>query len=682
MKSLIPVINQLQDVFNTIGVKGIDLPQIVVVGSQSAGKSSVLESIVGRDFLPRGSGMVTKRPLILQLVNLPSTETKEWGEFAHKPGIVYRDFEEIKKEIENETIRLTGTKKTISPVAIRLKIYSPYVVDLTLVDLPGLTKISVGSQEKDISNQLKQMVLKFIERPNAIILAVTSANVDLATSDALSIAREVDPDGDRTIGVLTKMDIMDKGTDAMDVLYGRVYPLKLGYIGVLNRSQHDIDTNVPIKTALTKEKEWFSNHPIYSKIADRLGIPYLTKTLNEILMQHIMKTLPSLRITITEMLNKTKLEYNKFAIEFDQKDVALLEKVIEYCTSIQQTISGEKFDIEKHELIGGAKIFDVFENVYRPIIDQLDLIKEISDKDIKTAMKNTEGVNSTLFLSQAAFEILVKQQIDKFTDSSQQCVDKIRKEMSNIFTYVASEVVVRYAKLRDAIIIASDNVLDKNLNKTHEMVKNLIDIEESYINTIHPDFDATEIMLNAGINSATPSNEQKPPVVTQAPPKPIPQQPTTKPPKKQSPSKGGFWFWASKASDENEDEDNETQKQTTPSVPVQPEPKVEPIVISATDTKEQRNIKMMRELTRSYLNIVRKSIEDFVPKAIMHFLINQTCKDLQKALVEELYKSDKINDLMSESPAITTKREMLKKNLEALQKAYNILEGIVTIKVN
>ncbi|GAT99557.1 dynamin 1 like protein putative [Entamoeba histolytica] len=210
----------------------------------------------------------------------------------------------------------------------------------------------------------------------------------------------------------------------------------------------------------------------------------------------------------------------------------------------------------------------------------------------------------------------------------------------------------------------------------------MIDIEESYINTIHPDFDATEIMLNAGINSATPSNEQKPPVVTQAPPKPIPQQPTTKPPKKQSPSKGGFWFWASKASDENEDEDNETQKQTTPSVPVQPEPKVEPIVISATDTKEQRNIKMMRELTRSYLNIVRKSIEDFVPKAIMHFLINQTCKDLQKALVEELYKSDKINDLMSESPAITTKREMLKKNLEALQKAYNILEGIVTIKVN
>jgi dynamin 1-like protein len=71
MENLIPIINKLQDVFNSIGMEGIDLPQIVVVGSQSSGKSSVLENIVGRDFLPRGSGIVTRRPLILQLINIP-----------------------------------------------------------------------------------------------------------------------------------------------------------------------------------------------------------------------------------------------------------------------------------------------------------------------------------------------------------------------------------------------------------------------------------------------------------------------------------------------------------------------------------------------------------------------------------------------------------------------------------
>ncbi len=67
MEALIPIINKLQDVFNTIGTDAIQLPQIVVVGTQSSGKSSVLESIVGKDFLPRGAGIVTRRPLILQL---------------------------------------------------------------------------------------------------------------------------------------------------------------------------------------------------------------------------------------------------------------------------------------------------------------------------------------------------------------------------------------------------------------------------------------------------------------------------------------------------------------------------------------------------------------------------------------------------------------------------------------
>ena len=71
MNNLIPIINKLQDVFNAIGESPIDLPQIVVIGSQSSGKSSVLENIVGKEFLPRGTGIVTRRPLVLQLYNKP-----------------------------------------------------------------------------------------------------------------------------------------------------------------------------------------------------------------------------------------------------------------------------------------------------------------------------------------------------------------------------------------------------------------------------------------------------------------------------------------------------------------------------------------------------------------------------------------------------------------------------------
>ena len=157
MNNLIPIINKLQDVFNAIGESPIDLPQIVVIGSQSSGKSSVLESIVGREFLPRGTGVVTRRPLVIQLYNTGNltleddveniidsninsgnnkstangtisssssnnSNKQEWGEFLHLPGQKFFDFNEIRTEISRETDRLTGKNKGISKQSINLKI--------------------------------------------------------------------------------------------------------------------------------------------------------------------------------------------------------------------------------------------------------------------------------------------------------------------------------------------------------------------------------------------------------------------------------------------------------------------------------------------------------------------------------------------------------------------------------
>ena len=112
----------------------------------------------------------------------------------------------------------TGKNAGISAQPINLRIYSPNVLTLTLVDLPGLTKNPVGDQPRDIERQIREMLLKFISKPNAVILAVTAANTDLANSDGLKLAAEVDPEGNRTVGVLTKVDLMDAGTDVIDIL--------------------------------------------------------------------------------------------------------------------------------------------------------------------------------------------------------------------------------------------------------------------------------------------------------------------------------------------------------------------------------------------------------------------------------------------------------------------------------
>ena len=286
MQSLIPIINQLQDVFSAAGITDkIPLPQIIVVGSQSSGKSSVLEHVVGKDFLPRGSGIVTRRPLIVQCIH--KDVPKEYGQFEHTGDKKYFDFNEIRNEITRETNR-TCPGRTVSAVAISLKIISPYVVDLTLVDLPGLVKVNVDKQSQSIVQELRDMVYKFARDENSLILAVTAGNVDIANSDALQVANEVDPQGERTIGVLTKLDLEDRGTNSMDVLLGKTYPLKLGYIGVVNRSQHDINQGVDVRTSLQKEKEFFENHSIYCSIADRMGTEYMVNRLHKLLLLHIV----------------------------------------------------------------------------------------------------------------------------------------------------------------------------------------------------------------------------------------------------------------------------------------------------------------------------------------------------------------------------------------------------------
>jgi len=235
----------------------------------------------------------------------------EYAEFLHIPNQKFHDFNEVRNEINRETERVTGKSKNVSPLPIHIKIFSPQyvkrfcnitiiffkqiltglqslfyiktsVLNLTLIDLPGLTKVPVADQPKDIEIQIRKMVLQFINKPNCIILAVSPANSDIANSDALKIAREVDPKGERTLGVLTKLDLMDGGTDAMDVLSGQVYPLKKGFIGVVLRGQNDINSNKSIRKARGDENLWFQRHPVYKSISDKMGTTFLAKNLNNV----------------------------------------------------------------------------------------------------------------------------------------------------------------------------------------------------------------------------------------------------------------------------------------------------------------------------------------------------------------------------------------------------------------
>ncbi|XP_012946174.1 dynamin-1 [Aplysia californica] len=488
MEHLIPIVNKLLDVFASLGVPlSLDLPQIAVVGSQSAGKSSVLENFVGRDFLPRGSGIVTRRPLVLQLINSKT----EYAEFVHTKGKKFTDFSLVRKEIEDETDRATGSNKGISNIPINLRVYSPQVLNLTLIDLPGMTKVAVGDQPHDIEIQIRSMLMEFIQKESCLILAVTPANADLANSDALKIAKEVDPQGLRTIGVITKLDLMDDGTDARDILENRLLPLRRGYIGVVNRSQKDIEGRKDIRAALAAERKFFLSHPSYRHMADRLGTPFLQKVLNQQLTNHIRDTLPSLRNKLQSQLlsmEKEVEEYKNFRPDDPaRKTKAMMQMISQFSTDFERDIEGFGSHVSTDDLSGGAKINRIFHERFPFELVKMEFDERELRKEIAITIKNIHGIRTGLFTPDMAFESIVKKQIKRLKEPSLHAVDLVVTELSNVVRK-CSEKMSRYPRLREE----TERIVSTRIREQEQIVKQqilqFIEIQLSYMNTNHEDF--------------------------------------------------------------------------------------------------------------------------------------------------------------------------------------------------
>lgn len=703
MDALIPVLNKLQDVFNTVGHESIQLPQIVVVGTQSSGKSSVLENLVGKDFLPRGTGIVTRRPLILQLIhtekkdesngggsngylmvdeNLPK-DCEEWGIFLHQKNKVYTDFLEIRDEIAAETDRLTGENKGISTDPIVLKIFSPNVVTLTLVDLPGITKVPVGDQPLDIEQQIRDMILTYITNPNSIILAVTSGNTDFSTSEAVKMARDVDPEGRRTLAVCSKLDLLDHGTDAYDVLCGRVIPVKLGIIGVINRSQLDIKNKKEIEQAIKDEATFLQKN--YPSIASRNGTPYLAKTLNRLLMHHIRDCLPNLKTRVNVMASQFNALVNSFGEPIEDKGKLLLQIITKFSTAYFATIEGTAKDIEINELCGGARICYIFHETFNKALDTVEPLGGLDTLDILTAIRNATGPRPSLFVPEVSFELLVKRQIKRLEEPSLRCVELVHEEMQRIIQQCgAQQELLRFPKLHEKVADVVTALLRKRLPITNQMVVNLVQIELAYINTKHPDFTEANI-IQRSLNQGELSGEmERMNNSFAAPSTPLTNGHQNGDLKKNLAnlnlnSNGPISAAASSFINSNKNPPPAVPAPTTNGMTNGAFAHSETSSNSSSrrlTTREQRDCEVIERLIKSYFLIIRKSIQDSVPKAIMHFLVNHVKDNLQSELVSSLYKTTKNDDVLEESPHIATRRREATEMLDALQKASLIISEI------
>lgn len=629
----------------------LDLPQLVVVGGQSSGKSSVLENLVGKDFLPRGTGICTRRPLILQLS--PSSSTEPWGSFAHLPNKKFTDFHEIRREIERETERVAGTGKAVSKEPIILHIHSADVLPLTLVDTPGMTRVPVGDQPSDIEHQIRDMVHSIVQSKNAIILAVHPANQDIATSDGLKIAREVDPKGLRTIGVLTKLDLMDTGTNPLNLLMGRTLPLRLGFVGVVNRSQKDISEDMPISDSLKQEEKFFKSNPIYREVHDRCGTSYLAQKCSRVLAEQIRVTLPEVQTNIRNRIDKVKAELEELGEPVNtggsDKRWMALQILNHFTTKFREAIEGTRADITSSTLHGGARIRYIFDDIYRKKLLEIKSDECFSTEQYRLAIRNAAGPRPSLIIPQGAFEVLTKKQIEVLRDPSLQCAELILGELQRIAAILDFPELARFPRLQESVVEVACKVLGKGLKPAQKMISDLIDCELAYINTNHPDFlgSAEGTLLTEGLTRHAQ---------------------TVKPQRPASSSSGGFFSRlfgsgtpqsASKGADRGLELPQEAFQMD-----------------KTVSSREQVQISLIKELLDSYFNIARKNVQDGTTKAIWHFLVNKGVDELHRALVTEIYSHADVDSLLSESEEVSRHREQLRVELETLKEAKRVLQRV------
>ena len=370
--------------------------------------------------------------------------------------------------------------KVVSPDPIYLTVYSKNVPNLTMVDMPGLTKVPIDGQPASIVQDLDDMARQYIKNDNAIILAVTPANADLATSDALRMARDVDPSGERTIGVLTKVDIMDRGTDCRDVLLGKTLKLKNGWTAVVNRSQADLNGKVNMADARSREKEFFHSKAEYADLKN-IGTSYLADKLSTHLINEILKQLPSIAGYIDTNVAELEKELKALGGDVNYGRGGMLHLILTLCRKIEESFA----KIVEGGRDGGERILDIFELKLKESIQKLPFQKILALRNVQTVVNEADGYQPHIIAPENGYRRLVETGLELLRDPAFGAIEMVHQIMKHIVTMaVASpecQDLARFFNLKAEVLNSASSTLDKLRKDTDSMVRTLVDMEASYL---------------------------------------------------------------------------------------------------------------------------------------------------------------------------------------------------------
>ncbi|KAG9005852.1 dynamin-like GTPase mgm1 [Tulasnella sp. JGI-2019a] len=450
----------------------LTLPSIVVIGSQSSGKSSVLEAIVGHEFLPKGNNMVTRRPIELTLIHSPDVAS-EYGEFPSLGLGKITDFKHIQKTLTELNLAVPA-EECVSDAPIDLRIYSPHVPDLTLIDLPGYVQLSSLDQPETLKEKISALCDRYIREPN-IILAVCAADVDLANSPALRASRRVDPLGLRTIGVVTKMDLVPPETGAA-ILEGNRYPLHLGYVGVVckhdakeARKANRSDTNSLSNAVRRKEDSYFGAHTdAFASTSIMIGTDTLRRRLMDVLESSMASSLHG--ITNAVQLELEEASY-QFKVQYNDRRITAESYVAETVDALKARFKEFTTAFKKPQI--RAKLKAMLDDKVMDVLEQLywadKRTAELSDLAANPKLRTEDLEPYWQYKIEAASSLLTKSGVGR--DSTTLVADGLRTLIDSIAT---GEPYSYHPSAAERIVQFSHAILRERLGVTSDQVENCI----------------------------------------------------------------------------------------------------------------------------------------------------------------------------------------------------------------
>ena len=532
--------------------------------------------------------------------------------------------------------------------SIVIDLIAPNVPDLTVIDLPGIVRTQVTGQTGDVMKDVDHLLDRYLKQERTIILCVIPSNVDIATVDILERAHKVDPEGVRTIGVLTKPDTIGEGNEeeVLQVVQGLRKPLKLGYLMVKNRSQKQIDDGITLIDARDLEMSFFNHHSHFSTVnASFFGVENLMSRLTSVLVARIQEGLPSMRKEISMLKEKTVGELNEMgqAPPTDEAEVrAMMIKLSQQVSGIMgEAVKGEYsngiFGSSDMRMMAQIRADDGPHEVFRKAVLACKPIAEWEVECLRKQIASMRGRELPGFLNWKVFDLLLKQAVRLWKEPALKLLQSIKVIVENVCDAVIETAVPQYRSLAAGMKQIVQNEVEKRSTFVRKTILEQWLSVESDAFTLQVEF--FELYNQKKVERFQQAFDQMSPDLMQM-----------------------FYQGSDEATDQARQKMTEWYKQTH----------------SVGDrTNEHHEAEDMKMLLESYWKTaVDRAIDSMCMKVDQH-VIRGLDDEILGNLINLSFDNDKCTSFFAQDPRIREKRVQLEARLERLERAQALISSSV-----